>query len=172
MNEIYSLTIKEYISIMNKQVYYLLSQDYYGSEIFDIQNKTDYLSEIREKDVEIIKIDTEEITNIFEVIKNEEERNAYTIIYIHKQDRSVFKVGNVIYLDFGMVSFYTKDINGKTDKIEVLPTEIIEKGKIALYNSRVEKKMKALIDLINDTNIENENYEKVKNCINSININT
>ena len=162
MNEIYSLTIKEYISIMNKQVYYLLSQDYYSSE-------SNYLSEIREKDAEIIKIDTEEITNIFEVIKNEEERNAYTIIYIHKQDRSVFTVGNVIYLDFGMVSFYTKNINGKIDKIEVLPTEIIEKGKIALYNSRVEIKMKALIDLINDINIENENYEKVKNCINSIN---
>ena len=123
MNEIYSLTIKEYISIMNKQVYYLLSQDYYSSD--DVQNKTNYLSEIREKDAEIIKIDTEEITNIFEVIKNEEERNAYTIIYIHKQDRSVFKVGNVIYLDFGMVSFYTKDINGKTDKIEVLPTSYL-----------------------------------------------
>jgi putative glycerol-1-phosphate prenyltransferase len=60
----------------------------------------------------------------------------------------------------------------KKSKIEVLPTEIIEKGKILLYNSRVEIKMKALIDLINDTNIENENYEKVKNCINSININT
>ena len=158
MNEIYSLTIKEFISIMNKQVYYLLSQEYSG-----------YISEIREKDAEILKIDTEEIVNLFEVIKNEEERNAYTIIYIHKQDRSVFKVGNVIYLDFGMVSFYTKNINGKMDKIEVFPTEIIEKGKIALYNSRVEIKMKALIDLINDTNIENENYEKVKNCINSIN---
>ena len=167
MNEINSLTIKEYISIMNKQVYYLLSQDYYSSD--DVQNKTNYLSEIREKDAEIIKIDTEEITNIFEVIKNEEERNAYTIIHIHKQDRNVFTVGNVIYLDFGMVSFYTKNINGKIDKIEVIPTEIIEKGKIALYNSRVEIKMKALIDLINDTNIENEHYEKVKNCINSIN---
>jgi uncharacterized protein (UPF0297 family) len=63
MNEIYSLTIKEFISIMNKQVYYLLSQEYSG-----------YISEIREKDAEILKIDTEEIVNLFEVIKNEEER--------------------------------------------------------------------------------------------------
>ncbi len=28
--------------------------------------------------------------------------------------------------------------------------------------------MRALLDLINDNYTENENYEKVKNCINSI----
>ena len=67
-----------------------------------------------------------------------------------------------------MISFYTKTINGKIDKIEVLPTEIIEKEKIILYNSLIEIKMKALLDLMNDNYTENEDYEKVKNCINSI----
>ena len=67
-----------------------------------------------------------------------------------------------------MISFYTKTINGKIDKIEVLPTEIIEKEKIILYNSLIEIKMRALLDLMNDNYTENEDYEKVKNCINSI----
>ena len=67
-----------------------------------------------------------------------------------------------------MISFYTKTINGKIDKTEVLPTGIIEKEKILLYNSLIEIKMRALLDLMNDNYTENEDYEKVKNCINSI----
>ena len=39
-----------------------------------------------------------------------------------------------------MVSFCTKTINGKIDKISVFPTEIIEKEKILLYNSLIEIK--------------------------------
>ena len=148
-------------------IYYLMSQEFYGFELYDVLNKNDCLSGIREKNTEIIKIDTEDINNLFEIIK-EEKKNLYKIIHINKQHKNVFKVGDLIYLDFGMISFYTKTINGKIDKIEVLPTEIIEKEKIILYNSLIEIKMKALLDLMNDNYTENEDYEKVKNCINSI----
>ena len=67
-----------------------------------------------------------------------------------------------------MISFYTKTINGKIDKTEIFPTGIIEKEKILLYNSLIDIKMRALLDLMNDNYTENEDYEKVKNCINSI----
>ena len=155
------------LNSINKPVYYLISQDFYSSELYDVLNKNDCLSGIREKNTEIIKIDTEDIHNLFEIIK-EEEKNLYKIIHINKQHNNVFKVGDLIYLDFGMISFYTKTINGKIDKTEVLPTGIIEKEKILLYNSLIEIKMRALLDLMNDNYTENEDYEKVKNCINSI----
>jgi len=156
------------LNSINKPVYYLISQEFYGSELSDVLNKNDSLSGIREKNTEIIKIDTEDIDNLFEIIKYEEEKYLYKIIHIIKQHNNVFKDGDLIYLDFGMISFYTKTINGKIDKIEVLPTGIIEKEKIILYNSLIEIKMRALLDLMNDNYTENEDYEKVKNCINSI----
>jgi hypothetical protein len=156
------------LNSINKPVYYLISQEFYGSELYNVLNKNDCLSGIREKNTEIIKIDTEDIDNLFEIIKYEEEKYLYKIIHIIKQHNNVFKDGDLIYLDFGMISFYTKTINGKIDKIEVLPTGIIEKEKIILYNSLIEIKMRALLDLMNDNYTENEDYEKVKNCINSI----
>ena len=156
------------LNSINKPVYYLISQEFYGSELYDVLNKNDCLSGIREKNTEIIKIDTEDIDNLFEIIKYEEEKYLYKIIHIIKQHNNVFKDGDLIYLDFGMISFYTKTINGKIDKIEVSPTGIIEKEKIILYNSLIEIKMRALLDLMNDNYTENEDYEKVKNCINSI----
>ena len=170
-----TLTINEdnllNLNSINKPVYYLISQEFYGCEVYDILNKNDSLSGIRKKNTEIIKIDTEDIDNLFEIIK-EEEKYVYKIIRINKQrylgSSNEFKVGDLIYLDYGMVSFYTKTINGKIDKISVFPTEIIEKEKILLYNSLIEIKMRALLDLMNDNYTENEDYEKVKNCINSI----
>lgn len=156
------------LNSINKPVYYLISQEFYGSELYDVLNKNDCLSGIREKNTEIIKIDTEDIDNLFEIIKYEEEKYLYKIIHIIKQHNNVFKDGDLIYLDFGMISFYTKTINGKIDKIEVMPTGIIGKEKIILYNSLIEIKMRALLDLMNDNYTENEDYEKVKNCINSI----
>ena len=149
-------------------IYYLMSQEFYGFELYDVLNKNDCLSGIREKKTEIIKIDTENIDNLFEIIKYEEEKNLYKIIHIIKQHNNVFKDGDLIYLDFGMISFYTKTINGKIDKTEIFPTGIIEKEKILLYNSLIDIKMRALLDLMNDNYTENEDYEKVKNCINSI----
>ena len=154
------------LNSINKPVYYLISQNFYDCEVYDILNKNDCLSEIHKK-TEIIKIDTEDINNLFEIIK-EEEKYLYKIIHIIKQHKNVFKVGDLIYLDFGMISFYTKTINGKIDKTEILPTRIIEKKKILIYNSLIEIKMKALLDLINDNYTENKDYEKVKNIINSI----
>ena len=148
-------------------IYYLMSQEFYGFELYDVLNKNDCLSGIREKNTEIIKIDTEDIDNLFEIIKEEEEK-LYKIIHIIKQHKNVFKVGDLIYLDFGMISFYTKTINGKIDKTEIFPTGIIEKEKILLYNSLIDIKMRALLELMNDNYTENEDYEKVKNCINSI----
>jgi hypothetical protein len=165
-----TLTIREdnllNLNSYNKPVYYLISQEFYTTEVYDVLKKNDCHSGIREKKTEIIKIDTEEIDNLFEIIK-EEEKYVYKIIHIHKQHNDVFKVGDVIYLDFG-ISFYTKTINGKIDKIEIFPTEIIKKEKILLYNYNIEIKMRELLDLMNDNYTENENYEKVKNCINSI----
>ena len=154
------------LNSINKPVYYLISQDLNGSELYDVLNKNDCLSGIHKK-TEIIKIDTEDIDNLFEIIK-EEEKYLYKIIHIHKQHKNVFKVDDLIYLDFGIISFYTKTINGKIDKTEVLQTEIIEKVKILLYNSIIDIKMRALLDLMNDDYTENEDYKKVKNCINSI----
>ena len=103
------------------------------------------------KKTKIIKIDTKDIDNLFEIIKEEEEK-LYKIIHIIKQHKNVFKVGDLIYLDFGMI----------------FPTGIIEKEKILLYNSLIDIKMRALLYLMNDNYTENEDYEKVKNCINSI----
>jgi hypothetical protein len=155
------------LNSINKPVYYLISQDFYDCEVYDILNKNDCLSGIHKK-TEIIKIDTEDIDNLFEIIKEEEEEKLYKIIHIIKQHKNVFKVGDLIYLDFGMISFYTKTINGEIDKIEIFPTGIIEKEKILLYNSLIDIKMTALLDLMNENYTENEDYEKVKNCINSI----
>ena len=112
------------LNSINKPVYYLISH-YNESEVYDILNKNDCLSGIHKK-TEIIKIDTEDIDNLFEIIK---EEKLYKIIYIIKQHKNVFKVGDLIYLDFGMISFYTKTINGKIDKTEIYPTGIIEKKK-------------------------------------------
>jgi len=142
-----TLTINEdnllNLNSINKPVYYLISQEFYGCEVYDILNKNDSLSGIRKKNTEIIKIDTEDIDNLFEIIK-EEEKYLYKIIRINKQrylgSSNEFKVGDLIYLDYGMVSFYTKTIHGKIDKISVFPTEIIEKEKILLYNSLIEIK--------------------------------
>ena len=151
------------LNSINKPVYYLISQDFYVCEVYGISNKNDCLSGIHKK----TKIDTEDIDNLFEIIKEEEEK-LYKIIHIIKQHKNVFKVGDLIYLDFGMISFYTKTIDGKIDKPEIFPTGIIEKEKILLYNSLIDIKMRALLDLMNDNYTENEDYEKVKNCINSI----
>jgi len=129
---------KSYQIRCNKPVYYLISQDFYGCEVYDILNKNDCLSGIHKK-TEIIKIDTEDIDNLFEIIKEEEEK-LYKIIHIIKQHKNVFKVGDLIYLDFGMFCFCIKTINGKIDKTEIFPTQIIEKEKILLYNSLIDIK--------------------------------
>ena len=99
----------------------LISQDFNDCEIFDIQNKN----------TEAIKIDIVDIDNIFEVIK--EEDNIYKIIHIHKHQKNhgKFEVGDTIYLDFGMISFYTKK-NGDINEISVFPTIIIKKEEILL----------------------------------------
>lgn len=153
----------------NKPVYYLISQEFYGSELHDVINK----GEIQEKNTTVVKIDIEDVDNLFEITKEkeeEEEKYVYKIIRIIKQkylgSNNEFKIDDLIYLDFGMVSFHTKTLDGKIDKISVFPTEIIKKEKILLFSSIVEIKMKALLDLIDENNyLENENYEKIKNYI-------
>ena len=92
----------------NTPIYYLISQDFYTCEIIDVLTKNDVLSCIKEKNTEAIKIDIADIDNLFEVI--EKENNVYIIIHIHKYQKNFgkFKVGNTIYFDNGMISFYTK----------------------------------------------------------------
>lgn len=116
---------------MEKEVYYLISQDYYDNEIMDVIKKNDILSKINEK--ETIEIDMEEIENVFEVMEEE----VYRIIRIHKNEGK-FKVGNKIYVDYGMISFYTKKMNGEIDEISVFPMKIIKKERILFYNSKMD----------------------------------
>jgi hypothetical protein len=125
---------------MNTPIYYLISQDFYSCEIMDVLNKNDVLSCIKEKNTEAIKIDMTDIDNLFEVIKK--ENNIYTIIYIHKHQKNFgkFKVGNIIYFDNGMISFYTKKNNGEIDEVSIFPTKIIKKEEILLHNSEVDLK--------------------------------
>ena len=118
-----------------QQVFYLISQDYYNNELMDIINKNNVLSHINEKNLKPVEIDVDEIDNLFELI--EEGNNAYKIIYIHKHQRihDKFNVGDIIYMDYGMVSFYTKtETNGKLDKIAIYPTKIAKKEDIILYD--------------------------------------
>ena len=78
--------------------YYKLKKINY-IEVYDILNKNDCLSGIHKK-TKIIKIDTEDIDNLFEIIKEEEEK-LYKIIHIIKQHKNVFKVGDLMeYLLF------------------------------------------------------------------------
>jgi hypothetical protein len=155
------------INPYNLQVYYLISQDFYSSEIIDVLNKNDVLTKIKNINTEVINIDMMEINNLFEVIK--EENNVYKIICIikHSEIQNKFEVGDLIYLDGSMISFYTKN-NGEINNISCLPTEIIEKEKILFCDYTIERKMSELLDLINSKNIHNENYEKVKSVIDSI----
>jgi hypothetical protein len=130
---------------MNCPVYYLISKEYYDNEIMHWLYKNNILSWIREKDTEPVdteplEIDTVDIDNLFEVLKEERERegdNVYKIIHIHKNQEicGKFKVGDTIYLGGGMLSFYTKKINGEIDEVALFQTEIIKKEKITLYYS-------------------------------------
>lgn len=125
---------------MNNQIYYLISQDYYSTDFLDETqcNKSNVLSCIKNKNTEIVEIDIEDIDNLFEVIK--EKDNVYKIINIHKHKvcGGKFEVGDIIYEDFGMISFYTKNPQGNIDKIAIYPTIICKKEEIILYNSDVE----------------------------------
>jgi len=124
---------------MNNQVYYLISQDFYDCEIMDVLNKNNVLSCIKEKNTKAIEIDIEDVDNLFEVLN--EKDNVYKIIHIHKhqQNHGKFEVGDTIYVDLGIISFYTKKINGEINEISVFPTKIIKKEEILLYNSNVEE---------------------------------
>ena len=121
---------------MNTPIYYLISQDFYACEIIDVLTKNDVLSCIKEKNTEAIKIDIADIDNLFEVI--EKENNVYIIIHIHKYQKNFgkFKVGNTIYFDNGMISFYTKKNNGEIDEVSIFPTKIIKKEEIVFYETR------------------------------------
>ena len=125
---------------MNTPIYYLISQDFYACEIIDVLTKNDVLSCIKEKNTEAIKIDIADIDNLFEVI--EKENNVYIIIHIHKYQKNFgkFKVGNTIYFDNGMISFYTKKNNGEIDEVSIFPTKIIKKEEILLHNLEVDLK--------------------------------
>ena len=120
----------------NTPIYYLISQDFYTCEIIDVLTKNDVLSCIKEKNTEAIKIDIADIDNLFEVI--EKENNVYIIIHIHKYQKNFgkFKVGNTIYFDNGMISFYTKKNNGEIDEVSIFPTKIIKKEEIDFYETR------------------------------------
>lgn len=125
---------------MNIPIYYLISQDFYACKIIDVLTKNDVLSCIKEKNTEAIKINIADIDNLFEVI--EKENNVYIIIHIHKYQKNFgkFKVGNTIYFDNGMISFYTKKNNGEIDEVSIFPTKIIKKEEILLHNLEVDLK--------------------------------
>lgn len=116
---------------MNNQIYYLISQDFHNCKLMDIINKNNVLSYIEDKNTNAVKINVKEIDNLFEVIN--EENNVYIIIRIHKKPKTQyqFKIGDIIYLGFGMISFYTKKINGE---IVIFPTKIVKKEEITLNN--------------------------------------
>ena len=120
---------------MNNTVYYLISQDFCDCELMDVINKKNVLSCIKEKNTEAIKIDIADIDNLFEVIK--EEDYVYKIIHIHKHQKNFgqFKVGDTIYVDQGMISFYSKKKNGEINEISIFSTKIIKKEEILLQNS-------------------------------------
>lgn len=71
-------------------------------------------------------IDVKNIDNLFEDIQ---EDNNYKIIYIHKHQKiyEKFKVGDKIYLDNDMISFYSKNINDDINELCIFPTKIIKK---------------------------------------------
>lgn len=119
---------------MNNQIYYLISQDFHNCELMDIINKNNVLSYIEDKNTNAVKINVKEIDNLFEVIN--EENNVYKIIRIHKQSKTQyqFKIDDIIYVSGGMISFYTKKINGEIDEISVFPTKIVKKEEIILNN--------------------------------------
>ena len=119
---------------MNNQIYYLISQDFYNCELMDIINKNDVLSYIKDKNINAVEINVEEIDNLFEVINL--ENNVYKIICIHKQPKKQyqFKIDEIIYVSNGMISFYTKKINGEINEISVFPTKIVKKEEIILNN--------------------------------------
>lgn len=117
------------MSNSEKQIYYLISQDYHNSELTDVLHKKDVLSSI--SDTKINVIDEESIDNLFEVIP---ENDYYKIIHIHKHQKigGKFKVGDNIYLEYGMISFYTKNKNENINEVCIFPTKIIKKNLITI----------------------------------------
>jgi hypothetical protein len=139
-----------------QQIYYLFSSDNENEELID--------------NYELI--DPSHMNNFFELIKVND--NVYNIIKIYKNNgcNGKFKIGDVIYFEGGMVSFCTKNIDGKIDEIECLKTIVKEKEKITLYNEILDKKIDKIIDIIiefeNEYNNIDKKYINIKNALNFI----
>jgi len=77
------------------------------------------------------KIDINDIYNLFEIIKENENQTIYKIIKIHIIGSNKYMIDDLIYLELSsMISIYTKNKNFEYDIIECQPTDIIEKEKI------------------------------------------
>lgn len=133
-----------------QQIYYLFSQD----------NENLHS--------ELTFIDPSHMDNFFEVIKI--DNNSYKITEIHKNKGlpGIFKIGDTIYFNGGMISFHTKNIYGKIDQIECYPTIIIEKNKITLFDEIIDTKINELIDLISEFENKNQKYIDIKNALSKI----
>ena len=140
----------------SEQIYYLISE-----ENGDVETMEEYKW-----------LDLVHVNNLFEVVSL--ETKMFKIIKIHKNENinDKFNPDDIIYLDGGMISFYTKNSYDKIDKVNCLPTVLIEKEKIKFYNEKIDKKIDELIGIINE--FENNNkglsidkkYENIKNTLN------
>jgi len=116
-------------------------------------------------------VDVYEMKNIFKIIScnNNEANNVYKIVDIFRQPENYFKVNDIIY--YGHTSydkedicfFHTKNYEGKPYAFEIEETFIIEKEKIRFIDLTIEKKIRCLL---NDIDNFKENYAKELPIIN------
>ena len=111
------------------KIYYLVSE-YFGNECV-FENTT--------------CIDPTHVANLFEVVKTSDV--SYKIIKIIK-NKDDYEVNDIIYVDVGMLAFYTKYENGKINKSTINSTTILEKNKITLFCEEIDDTVDKLIDLI------------------------
>lgn len=111
---------------MSQEIYYLLSQ-----------NNTQEISNFEEIMSKYEYVDPNHMDNFFEVIQINATVLAfeYKIIKIYKNlGTGKFKPNDIIYFSGGMLSFYTKNPDGKIDQGECFPTVLIKKEKITLFD--------------------------------------
>jgi len=140
---------------MSYPIYYLLSQE--NSQ--ELANHEQIMSTYK-------FVDPLHMDNIFEVIQL--DTLVYKIIHVHKNKHKNFKIGDVIYLSGGMLSFYTKTIDGHIDEGDCFTTVVIEKEKITFFHELIDTKIDELIDLINNIgiSIKDTKYNDIKDALN------
>jgi len=103
------------------------------------------------------QIDPSHTLNLFKVIKINDI--IYKIIEVIKNDMGKFELNDILYLSGGIISYYTKDTDGKIDSIGTDYIKIIEKNKTVFYSEEIDDQLEKIINQIGNFNTK---YNSIK----------